>query len=70
MRSHPALQVADLYAWCVSNQDVDHGYDWKAKLLRMDRFDQLINSETIGETIGGSQAVWDSWKLPPRRINP
>jgi len=68
MRLHPGIQVADLYAWCVSNKNVDRGFAWQAKLLRMDRFDQWIDESNIAETINGSQEVWDAWRLPKRAM--
>jgi hypothetical protein len=67
-RDTPGLQLADLYAWAVSNQKRPQISPWHAQLLGMTRLDQWFDLTNIHEVIPGSQEIWNSWKLPTRKL--
>ena len=67
MRLEPALQLADLYAWCVSHKAQDQGFKWQQKLLRMDRTDEQLTYDVLINPIPGVADLVKSWKLPRRR---
>jgi hypothetical protein len=64
MRCVPALQLADLYAWCQSHRNSDWQPRWKMKLLRTHFSWQWMDRSNFDNVELGSQAVWRSWNLP------
>lgn len=68
MRISPALQLADLYAWCRSQKDKTPHYKWKLKLLKMDRMSEVLTYKTLTQNIipGMTEKV-ESWRLPRKK---
>jgi hypothetical protein len=64
MRFVPALQLADLYAWCQSHRNSTWQPKWKAKLLRTHFRWQWLDKSNLDNVEPGSQEVWRSWNLP------
>jgi hypothetical protein len=68
MRDVPALQMADLFAWCISHKNQKPRHNWQNRLLSQHArwvddwftYDQLIN------IIPGVSDLVKSWKLPGR----
>ncbi len=68
MRCSPALQLADLYAWCVSQQDKTPNYKWQTKLLKQDRVSDLLDYPAMREKlIPGVTELVDGWNLPRKK---
>ncbi len=64
----PALQLADLYAWSVSQQDRPEQFKWQTKLLKLDREDEWLDYNALLKKIrpGIAEKV-EGWKLPPKK---
>jgi hypothetical protein len=67
--AYPALQVTDLYAWCVSQKD-KRRFDWQKHLLSLDRLDQFLPYDRLIHPKDLAVQFVKEWKLPPRRPNP
>jgi hypothetical protein len=67
MRHVPALQVADLFAWCVSHKNKQPYFSWQKRLLDLDRMDDWISSEHLANPITRTLELAKEWKLPPRK---
>jgi hypothetical protein len=67
MRLVPALQLADLFAWCVSQQRRESPFKWQTRLLKIDRRDERLDSITLRKTVPGAPEIIRSWKLPKRK---
>jgi hypothetical protein len=68
MRRVPALQLADLYAWCRSQKDKPPHYKWKRKLLKMDRMSEVLTYKVLTENVvPGITELVESWKLPRKK---
>ena len=66
MRKAPALQLADLFAWCVSHKHKDL-YEWQSNLLKVPRLDEWIDYSEAIKPIAGTAELVKTWKLPRRR---
>jgi len=66
MRSEPALQLADLYAWCQCNRNSEWNPVWKQKLLRSHFRWQWIDNSNIHDVNQDHQTEWLRWELPKR----
>ena len=66
MRNVPALQIADLFAWCVSHKE-KYLHKWQNDLLTLPRFDEWIEYGAAVRPIAGMAELVKSWKLPRRR---
>lgn len=67
MRKLPPLQLADLYAWCVSHKERNLGFRWQEQLLSMDRDDEWITYDRLINPIPGVADLVGGWKLPRRK---
>ena len=67
MRETPALQMADLYAWCFSHREAFHRYEWQRTILRHRWFDEFCRYDQLKKIIPGVPELVKSWGLPPRR---
>ena len=66
MRQVPALQMADLIAWCVSHKDSQtHG--WQRKLLRFHWLHDHLDFDKMINPIPHVHKLVESWKLPKRK---
>ena len=67
MRAVPALQAADLLAWCVGHQD-NIAFEWQKELLGIDRIQEWLDYSELSKPIAGlSDLVNNRWKFPRRR---
>jgi hypothetical protein len=69
MRNVPALQIADLFAWCVSHKKENKKYSWQRRVLNIDRMDDWINEPHLMNPIARTMELMKEWKLPRRRPN-
>ncbi len=60
------LQVADLFAWCVSQKN-QRDFAWQRRLLNLDRHDQWLDYAELMKPIPEAMALTKHWKLPTRR---
>jgi len=68
MRITPALQLADLYAWCRSQKGKPPDFKWKRKLLKMDRIGEVLTYEAmVNSLIPGVTKIVESWNLPRKK---
>lgn len=69
MRVTPALQVADLFAWCFSHKNLKPQHAWQKQLLSHGRWiDDWYDKERLARYVKPDYyAEVKSWKLPPRR---
>ena len=66
MRHVPALQMADLFAWCVSHKSAVR-MSWHKAVLDLSRMDEWIDYKELVKPIPGVATLVASWKLPKRR---
>jgi hypothetical protein len=69
MRITPALQMADLYAWCVSHRLSAWKPKWQIKLLKTHWLGQWFDKSTLvaSNIRPDQQAIYKSWNLPKRK---
>jgi hypothetical protein len=68
MREVPALQMADLFAWCVSQKGRKPRFRWQNRLLNQrDWFHDWFGYDQIVNPIPGVPALVKSWNLPRRK---
>jgi hypothetical protein len=71
MRKVPAIQLADLYAWCLSQDHRTPHYAWKRKLLKMDRMNEVLGYKVLTENvIPGITELVEDWRLPRKKPTP
>jgi hypothetical protein len=69
MRDVPALQMADLFAWCIThNGNVVR--DWHAKLHRLPWHSIYLDYKLMLNPIDGVLEKIRSWNLPKRKLYP
>lgn len=69
MRLVPALQAADLFAWCIShNHRVTRG--WHARLHRLPWHAWYLDYMLLMNPKKGALEMVKSWKLPKRKLRP
>lgn len=61
------LQIADLFAWCVSHKNQPDKANWHRRLLQMDRQDEWLDEPTLITAVLADQAPWKNWKIPRRK---
>jgi hypothetical protein len=69
MRVSPAIQMADLFAWCISHNDAATR-GWHETLHRLPWSSLSLNYELLMNPTAGVLELVRSWKLPPRGLNP
>jgi hypothetical protein len=67
MKAVPALQVADLFAWC-TNHIGDVRRDWHNRLNHLDWFSLILDYPRLLKPIPGALERTAAWKLPTRRL--
>jgi hypothetical protein len=65
----PALQVADLYAWCVSQKN-KRDFEWQRRLLALDRQDEIIPYELLIHPVKRAVDLAGRFNFPARKANP
>lgn len=67
MRRTPALQMADLYAWCVCHRNDTQTPDWLKKLLTEDYYLEHFDKDSmISGKIPEAKTTFKSWNTPRR----
>jgi hypothetical protein len=66
MRQTPALQAADLFAWCVSHTNKTT-HEWQKRLLSLPRLDEWLRYDDLVNPIPGVAELVERWKLPARK---
>jgi len=68
MRRVPALQLADLFAWCYSHADTLPHHKWQNRILSHRKWvDDRFSYQALIKVIPGVADRVKSWGLPPRR---
>ena len=68
MRHTPALQMADLFAWCISHKKSKHRYAWQNRILAYSKWiDDWLEYNQLVKIIPGVSDLVKSWNLPPRK---
>lgn len=67
MRCTPALQIADLLAWCVSHKDDERQFSWQADLLSRPWWAEKGTYEQLVKHRPGSLEKWRNFNLPKRK---
>jgi hypothetical protein len=68
MRRVPALQMADLFAWCYSHKNVKPHHVWQKKLLaHRDWVDDWFGYDALVKIKPGVAGLVNSWDLTPTR---
>ena len=68
MREVPALQMADLFAWCYSHKKRTPRFDWQNRLLSHRKWiDDWYTYDKLIRIIPGVADLVQSWGLPPRK---
>jgi hypothetical protein len=62
----PALQLADLYAWCVSHRNSVWRPQWLKDLLSDDYWLEYYDKESLGVVDMEAMQTFDSWNVPKR----
>lgn len=68
MRVVPALQVADLFAWCI-NHVTDVRRDWHKHLLSLSWDALILDYKRLLRPIPGALERTAAWNLPTRRLD-
>jgi len=63
----PALQLADLFAWCVSHKNRTPRYGWQTKVLSLPRIDEWLDYKLLVKPLPATANLVKSWNLPRRR---
>ncbi len=63
-RQVPALQLADLYAWCLAHQSSGKNLEWLDRLLTNDFHQEYYAGADITKVDQRAVALFDSWKIP------
>jgi hypothetical protein len=69
MRDVPALQVADLFAWCINHND-DVRRKWHGQLHELPWDSLRLNEEELLRSTAGALERTSAWKLPRRKPTP
>jgi hypothetical protein len=69
MRNVPALQVADLFAWCINHND-DVRREWHARLNRLPNWSStILDYDHLVKPTPGALERTAAWNLPKRKVN-
>jgi len=63
----PALQLADLYAWCQGHRNAPDQPKWHSKILKTHFRWLWIDGTNVQDIDRASQDVFLTWKLPKRK---
>lgn len=66
-RLTPALQMADLIAWCRSHRDTAPRHKWQNRLLKLNWIDDWFDYDKLVNPVQESIDLVKTWKLPRRR---
>jgi hypothetical protein len=68
MRDVPALQMADLFAWCISHKNNTPRHGWNNRLLNHHAkwVDDWFDYDQLIKILPGVSNLVNSWKLPAR----
>jgi hypothetical protein len=69
MRITPALQFADLLAWCVSHKQ-DVRTKWHERMLKNPHEDSMVDFNHRMNPLPRSVEPAKNWKLPRRKLHP
>lgn len=67
MRYTPALQMADLVAWCCSHKQANPRYKWQNRLLSLNWIDDSFDYDRLLNPVQQSIDLVKTWKLPRRK---
>ncbi len=67
MRLMPALQMADLFAWCVSHKNKKPQHAWQREMLKYKWADEWLEYDTLIKILPGVPELVESWNLPARK---
>jgi hypothetical protein len=68
MRHVPALQMADLFAWCISHKNRTPRHKWQNRILAYSKWiDDWLDYDQLVKIIPGVSDLVKSWNLPPRK---
>jgi hypothetical protein len=67
MRHSPALQMVDLFAWCMSHRHKQPRYRWQNRLLSHKWIDNWLTYDSLSNPIQSTVDLVKTWKLPPRK---
>jgi len=68
MRDLPAMQMADLFAWCYSHKNREPRFKWQNRLLAHRKWiDDWLEYDALIKIIPGVAKTVAAWNLPPRR---
>ena len=68
MRDLPALQMADLFAWCISHRLQKPRHKWQNRILNHRKWlDDWLEYDQLMRVIPGISDLVKSWNLTPRR---
>jgi hypothetical protein len=68
MRRVMALQLADLYAWCISHKTAKHRRKWHNRILNQRKWiDDHYGYDAIVKVNETMVELTKSWSLPPTR---
>ena len=67
MRRVPALQLADLIAWCHGHKLDENKPAWHEAILNSGIHGQWADGTALASGLQDQQEIWKSWNLPPRR---
>ena len=71
MRLTPALQLADLFAWCVSHNDMADKRLWHRALDYLESWESVyMNEKYFANPIPGALKKTADWRLPKRALKP
>jgi hypothetical protein len=69
MRMTPALQFADLLAWCISHKQ-DIRTKWHERMLKNPHEEYMVDYEQLMNPLPRAVELAKKWKLPKRRLHP
>jgi len=68
MRDVPALQMADLFAWCYSHKRKEPHHEWQKRILGHENWvDDRFGYDALVKIKPGVAGLVNSWGLPPGR---
>ncbi len=67
MRLFPPLQLADLWAWCVSHKREEQIWKWQQKMLNHPSDEAYGDYEKLSRPIQGTIDLVRKWKFPKRK---
>jgi hypothetical protein len=65
----PALQLADLLAWCVNHKEAERPFKWQKRLLANPRVEEFAGYPELVKPLAKHVSLTRSWKLPKRALH-